>query len=172
MIRYDLKCTKGHAFDSWFASSAAYDTLRSAGHVACPRCNCKDISKALMAPAVTQTRKGVTAAPTPSAPDGDGAAVAGSASPAQPSAERPLTAPPQDPQAAAHAAALAALRQELEKRSEYVGLSFAAEARKIHSGETPERAIHGEAPLEEARQLIEEGIPVAALPFMPRRQTN
>ncbi|MFN3292682.1 MAG: DUF1178 family protein, partial [Gemmobacter sp.] len=27
MIRYNLTCDQGHAFDSWFASAAAYDRL-------------------------------------------------------------------------------------------------------------------------------------------------
>ncbi|MBK5934980.1 hypothetical protein C8N32_11168 [Rhodovulum imhoffii] len=67
---------------------------------------------------------------------------------------------------------LAALRREVEKNSEYVGLRFAQEAREIHAGDAPHRSIHGEARPEEARALIEEGIPVAPLPFAPRRKTN
>lgn len=68
--------------------------------------------------------------------------------------------------------ALAKLRQHIENTSDYVGISFAAEARAMHAGTTPERAIYGEARLDEARQLIEEGIPVAPLPFLPRRKAN
>ncbi len=68
--------------------------------------------------------------------------------------------------------ALAALRRQVEENSEYVGLNFAAEARKMHDGDLPTRSIYGEAKLEEAKQLIEDGVPVAPLPFMPRRKTN
>lgn len=68
--------------------------------------------------------------------------------------------------------ALAALRKQVEENSEYVGLGFAAEARRIHSGDAPERAIYGEARADEARALIEDGVPVAPLPFMPQRKTN
>jgi hypothetical protein len=68
--------------------------------------------------------------------------------------------------------ALAALRQKIETTSEYVGLSFAAEARKIHDGEAPERSIYGEARLDEARKLVEDGVPVAPLPFLPRNKAN
>lgn len=68
--------------------------------------------------------------------------------------------------------ALAEMRRHVEENSEYVGLGFAAEARRMHEGEVPERAIYGEAKLEEARAMLEDGIPVAPLPFMPRRQTN
>lgn len=69
-------------------------------------------------------------------------------------------------------AMLAAMRRHVEENSDYVGLSFAAEARKIHAGESPERNIWGEAKPDEAKALLEEGIPVAPLPFVPKRQAN
>jgi hypothetical protein len=69
-------------------------------------------------------------------------------------------------------AALQALRQQVEANSDYVGLKFADEARAMHEGRAPTRAIHGEAKLEEARKLIEDGVPVAPLPFIPRQKTN
>jgi len=46
------------------------------------------------------------------------------------------------------------------------------EARKIHNGEAPERAIRGEAKLQDAKALIEDGVPVTPLPFMPKGKTN
>lgn len=64
------------------------------------------------------------------------------------------------------------LRAEIEANSDYVGMSFASQARAMHEGEIPERAIYGETRPEEARQLIEDGVPVAPLPFIPRRKTN
>ncbi|MGB2894495.1 MAG: DUF1178 family protein, partial [Albidovulum sp.] len=68
--------------------------------------------------------------------------------------------------------ALAALRRQVEETSEYVGLNFAAEARAMHEGRVPERSIYGEAKADEARRLVEDGIPVAPLPFVPARKTN
>lgn len=68
--------------------------------------------------------------------------------------------------------ALAELRRQVEANSEYVGMNFAAEARAIHDGAAPERAIHGEARPDEARKLIEDGVPVAPLPFLPKRKSN
>ncbi|MGX0876179.1 hypothetical protein ACSSV4_000854 [Roseovarius sp. MBR-154] len=70
------------------------------------------------------------------------------------------------------AKALAALRRKIEENSDYVGVDFAREARDMHDGLTPERSIYGEAKLEDARRLIEDGVPVAPLPFLPRRKAN
>ncbi|MDO5642672.1 MAG: DUF1178 family protein [Paracoccus sp. (in: a-proteobacteria)] len=64
------------------------------------------------------------------------------------------------------------LRAHIEKNSDYVGLRFADEARAMHEGRADTRAIHGEARPEEARALIEDGVPIAPLPFIPKRQTN
>lgn len=68
--------------------------------------------------------------------------------------------------------ALADLRRHVEETSEYVGMSFAREARAIHQGEAPERPIYGEARADEARKLIEDGVPVAPLPFRPGSKAN
>lgn len=84
---------------------------------------------------------------------------------------RRATAPLRDP-ATDQEAALAALRAEVEAKSEYVGMNFVAEARAMHDGDTPERSIYGEARPEEAIKLLEDGVPVAPLPFMPLRKTN
>lgn len=72
----------------------------------------------------------------------------------------------------AQEAALAALRAEVEAKSDYVGVNFVAEARAMHEGNAPERSIYGEARPDEAIKLLEDGIPVAPLPFMPSRKTN
>lgn len=68
--------------------------------------------------------------------------------------------------------ALAKLRRHVEENSEYVGMEFVSEARRIHDGDAPERSIYGEARPDEARRLIEDGVPVAPLPFVPQRKVN
>jgi len=80
--------------------------------------------------------------------------------------ERPLSAP-----ASAAEQAVAELRRRIEAESENVGREFVAEARRIHAGQAPERAIIGEARPAEAKALIEDGIPVAPLPW-GRRNTS
>lgn len=83
-------------------------------------------------------------------------------------AERPLSEAP----GTERERALAELRRRVEEGSDYVGMNFAAEARAIHEGDAPERSIWGEARIEEAKSLIEDGIPVAPLPFRPKSKTN
>ena len=74
--------------------------------------------------------------------------------------------------ASAQEAALAALRAKIEANSEYVGMNFVTEARAMHDGDAPERSIYGEARADEAMKLMEDGVPVAPLPFMPTRKAH
>ncbi len=150
MIHYALKCADGHGFESWFQSASAFDKLLSAGMLTCAVCGSSDVKKAIMAPRV-------------------GANTANPKVEEQPAAEntRPLTGEKTPAEQA-----LAALKSHIEKNSDYVGKDFADEARAIHEGTAPERPIHGEANREEAKKLIDEGVPVAPLPFTPNRKTN
>lgn len=143
MIKYTLKCGKGHEFESWFRDSPAFDALQGAGALSCAECGGTDISKSIMAPRVT-TSRAKAAAPTP-------APV--------------VSAPPGSPAMQA----LRKLREHIRQNTDYVGKSFADEARRIHEGEAEERAIWGEATPEDARALIEDGIPVAPLPPIIRQ---
>jgi hypothetical protein len=149
MIQFSLRCANDHNFDSWFQSSEAYETLQKAGMVTCAVCGSAKVEKALMAPKVHDSRGRAKAVPD------------------APEPERPLAAPRNDKERA-----LAELRRKVEQTSEYVGLNFAREARDMHNGLTPERPIYGEAKPEEAAKLIDEGVPVAPLPFIPGRKSN
>lgn len=64
------------------------------------------------------------------------------------------------------------MRAEVEANSEYVGLQFASEARAMHEGDMPHRPIYGEAKAEDAKKLLQDGVPVAPLPFVPTRKVN
>ena len=68
--------------------------------------------------------------------------------------------------------AVKALKEHVEKNSDYVGKDFARQARDMHVGDAPERPIWGEAKPDEAKKLIDDGINVAPLPFVPSRKTN
>jgi hypothetical protein len=59
---------------------------------------------------------------------------------------------------------VAGMKKYIKENADYVGKDFPEEARKIHYGESEERHIYGEASVEEAKALIEEGVEIAALP--------
>lgn len=139
MIIFDLRCAPlGHVFEAWFASSAAFADQQGRGLVSCPLCGSADVSKAPMAPAVP-TRE--NRRPSPNSE---------SASPGE--VKYMLKA-------------AAAAQKQLLERSEPVGDRFADEARAIHLGEAQVRPIHGEATAEQAASLLDEGVPIAPLPF-------
>ena len=52
MIKYRLHCVKGHEFEAWFSSSAAYDAQAQSQQVCCPECDGREVVKAVMAPNV------------------------------------------------------------------------------------------------------------------------
>lgn len=68
--------------------------------------------------------------------------------------------------------ALAKFRDAVESQADYVGDQFAKEARDMHDGRKAARPIYGQAKLEDARKLAEDGLPVMPLPFIPRKKTN
>lgn len=156
MIKFDLKCAQDHSFGSWFRSADAFEKLKSAKLLGCPVCGDADVAKAIMAPSVRPSR---TAAQKP--------AQGTKSAPAQSSHLRALTAPSSPAEAA-----MMELKKKIQEHSEYVGTEFASEARAIHDGDAPERSIYGEANSEDARQLVEDGVPVSPLPFFPTRKAN
>ncbi len=64
------------------------------------------------------------------------------------------------------------IRREVEANSEYVGGAFATQARDMHDGLIDDKPIYGEANAAEAKKLIEDGIPVLPLPFIPSKKVN
>lgn len=145
MIVYDLACHDGHRFEGWFGSSGDYEEQRARGLLACPTCGTSQVTKAPMAPAVPA--KGRTRQE------------------ALPSETRPMANTPLPPEVQKALATLAKVQAEALKNSTWVGDKFAEETRKMHYGERDEAPIHGQASLAEAKALIEEGVPVAPLPF-------
>jgi hypothetical protein len=56
MIKFELKCAADHGFEGWFRDGAAYEAQAAAREIACPACGSTDVSKALMAPAISRNR--------------------------------------------------------------------------------------------------------------------
>ena len=143
MIKYRLQCKKKHEFEGWFSDSATYETQAKRGLVACPDCGSTKVSKAMMAPSVA-TRSRDSEPVQHSRDDAKRLAV-----------QREMLD------------LMRKVRKQVEENAEYVGPRFAEEARKIHYEETEARGIYGEASIDEAKELAEEGIGVLPLPPLP-----
>lgn len=163
MIRYALECGEEHGFEAWFRSSDDFERQQAAELLACPVCGSHAVTRALMAPAVSTSRKraeiAATIAAAPAVPEPAAAA------PPVPTPPVPVTLP--DPRAAALAEMLRQMRRHVEENAENVGPRFPEEARKIHYGETDARGIYGQASRDEVEALLDEGIEVHALPVLP-----
>jgi hypothetical protein len=154
MIRYNLRCDKGHAFESWFQSSSAYESQEKRKLVNCPSCGSSKVERAIMAPRIVSQKGREDAAPAPAAAPVDVSAPA-AATPLLMAQERELRAK------------LRELRDHIVKNADNVGERFPNEARKMHYGDIEHRPIYGEASPEEARSLIDEGVEVSPLPVLP-----
>jgi hypothetical protein len=137
----DLRCAHGHGFEGWFASNEAFETQLASGLVECPVCGDTAIVKLLSAPRLNLGNA--------KAPQEVAAPAVSSRAPAELSPE---------------ARWIRAMREVLA-RTEDVGDRFADEARKMHYGEAEERGIRGQATPEQTEALLDEGIPVMALPM-------
>ncbi|EJT03705.1 DUF1178 family protein [Rhizobium sp. CCGE 510] len=138
MIRYSLSCDNAHEFEGWFSESADFDRQVATGFLTCPVCHSAAVSKLLMAPSVSTARK---------------------------KDERQTLA-----MNAMRQEALQKLKEAVaavKANSEDVGTQFPEEARKIHYGEADARGIIGQATVDEAQALLEEGIEIAAIPVLP-----
>jgi len=162
MIHYQVRCGQGHEFDGWFKDSAAFDKQVSLGLLECPSCGDKQITRALMAPAVVNRTQAQPAPPPVAVP-----------------AAQPQPQPPAAPGAGAVAgplpdhvrAMLQRLRTEVEKNCDYVGERFAEEARRMHRGESDAHGIYGETSPDEAESLADEGIKFSRIPWVPRAES-
>lgn len=229
MIRFSLKCRCDTQFEGWFRSSDDYENQLQSGFVSCPNCGSHDVTKALMAPTVTGTKRNRDAVDYGAAQEaarqreadsrsretgttkpGEATKPGGATKPAEVDQagrdrmgrDSPETAalgsslghePPATGSAeagrpapgtalsAAHmpsqmadprqlkqvVEALRELKKQVTAQATYVGNAFAEEARKMHFGEAELRAIYGEATLNDAKELLEEGIEIAPLPTLP-----
>ncbi len=155
MIRYSLRCDRGHAFESWFQSSTAYEQQEKRKLVNCPACGSAKVERAIMAPQIVSKKGREIAAPEPAAPAPATEVTAPASTPLLMAQERELRAK------------LKELRDHIVNNADNVGERFPTEARKMHYGDIEHRPIYGEASPDEARALIEEGVEVSPLPVLP-----
>jgi hypothetical protein len=154
MILYQLNCDQEHSFEAWFKDGDTCDRQPKRRSVECPVCGTAKVAKALMAPRISQgkvTGRDIVAVDPVSSP---AAAMA--------AAGKMAVMPPE------MRVMLKEVRKQIEANCDYVGDKFADEARKIHEGESEARGIYGEATEEQHQELIEDGIDVARVPWVPR----
>lgn len=134
MVVYDLTCPQAHHFEGWFDSADSFEKQRQEGHVSCPLCDSRSISRLPSAPYLSLT----SAEPAPVQPAQGEAAVAVSSG------------------------ILEALRHQVTQfimaHTEDVGESFAEVALNMHNELEPVRNIRGKATAEEMADLHEEGV--------------
>lgn len=147
----DLSCLSGHVFEGWFGSEDDFSSQSTRGLVQCPVCGSSSVHKKLSAPRLNLSRA--------KAPDDSTPAISGTPSGA--SLSPPMSAEMQ----AELQNALAKVIRHVLASTDDVGDRFAEEARRIHYGETEERAIRGQATADEAKELVEEGIELMAIPI-------
>lgn len=160
MITFDLVCQAGgHRFEGWFGSSADFDKQRVNALIACPVCGDVEITKAVMAPNVGRKGNQVPVAVRNNSVE-EAVAVA--------------NLPEMPAEIVEMIGKVAQMQAKMLEKSDWVGDSFADEARAIHYGEAPERTIHGSTSIDDARELHEEGIAIAPLPlpFVPPEAKN
>lgn len=154
MIRYTLRCEQSHAFESWFQSSAAYETQVKRKLVTCPVCGSVKVEKAIMAPQIVGKKGREKIAAPVEAP-------VSAETPATESTSLMLA------QERELRAKIKELRDHIVKNADNVGERFPNEARAMHYGDKEHRPIYGEASPDEARALIDEGVEVSPLPTLP-----
>jgi hypothetical protein len=141
MIKYNLECSCGETFESWFQNSSEYEKLLKKNLINCYVCgSSKTVQKSIMAPSVATSKT--------SAIQKD--------SEQKKEFFKNLKSKIRE------------LNDYVAKNAEYVGDKFVSEVRSIHYDKKQKRNIYGNATLEETKELQEEGIDVATIPWVPK----
>jgi hypothetical protein len=156
MILFTLRCSADHEFEGWFRDNAAYERQQRRGLIGCPECGSSKVEKAPMSPRLGRSHKRAPAA-----------AVEAPSEPSVPATSATQVSDDTPPTPAQVRQALQILRRHIERNCENVGTQFAAEARRIHEGEAKARGIYGEATQAETKALLEDGIEIASVPWVP-----
>jgi hypothetical protein len=136
MIKYNLKCHKDHEFESWFSNSKEFDNLNKKELLECIYCSSKKISKSIMAPMISNSKKN----------------------------EEQIEIINQDLNSEKNQ--LLKLRKYIEKNFDYVGKDFSKKVREVYYDKKSKKAIYGSASKKEREELAEEGIDLLSIPWV------
>ena len=136
MIKYNLKCHKDHEFESWFSNSKEFDNLNKKELLECIYCSSKKISKSIMAPMISNSKKN----------------------------EEQIEIINQDLNNEKNQ--LLKLRKYIEKNFDYVGKDFSKKVREVYYDKKSKKAIYGKASKKEREELAEEGIDLLSIPWV------
>ena len=136
MIKYNLKCSNEHEFESWFSNSEEFDKLNNKKLLECIYCNSKIIKKSIMAPMISNSNKGKSQLDL---------------------IDRDLKNEKNE---------LQRLRKYIEKNFEYVGKDFSKKVREVFYDKKSKKAIYGTTTPEEREELVEEGIDLVSIPWV------
>ena len=136
MIKYNLKCHKDHEFESWFSNSKEFDNLNKKELLECIYCSSKTISKSIMAPMISNSKKN----------------------------EEQIELINQDLNNEKNQ--LLKLRKYIEKNFDYVEKDFSKKVREVYYDKKSKKAIYGTASKKEREELAEEGIDLISIPWV------
>ena len=138
MIKYILKCDKGHEFESWFSNSEEFEKLNKKKLLDCIFCSSKSISKSIMSPMISN------------------------------SSSRDINLETLNKEITDEKNKLLKLRKYIENNFDYVGKNFTTKVREAYYDKKDKKAIYGTTTHEEREELAEEGIDLLSIPWVEK----
>ena len=138
MIKYNLKCSNGHEFISWFSDSLEFDKLNKKKLLECIYCSSKKINKSIMAPMISGGKL-------------------------KEDSSNLLNEKLSDKKKE-----LLQIRNYIEKNFEFVGDKFSQKVREVYYDKRTRKTIYGSTTKEEREELAEEGIDLISIPWVSK----
>ena len=138
MIKYNIKCHKGHEFESWFSSSNEFDNLKKKKLLEFIFCSSTNISKSIMAPMVSSVK------------------------------ENNIENKVLNKSLKEEKKKLLQLRKYVENNFEFVGENFSSKVREVYYDRKSQKTIYGTTTSEERKELEEEGIDLLSIPWVSK----
>tara|TARA_A100001011_G_C13786120_1_gene625103 strand:- start:120 stop:542 length:423 start_codon:yes stop_codon:yes gene_type:complete len=138
MIKYNLKCSNNHEFESWFSNSEEFDKLDKKKLLECIYCSSKKIKKSIMAPMVSGSK----------IKEDDVSFT-----------NKKLLSQKND---------LLKIRNYIENNFEFVGDKLSKKVREVYYDKQTKKSFYGTATSEEREELAEEGIDLLTVPWVSK----